>query len=183
MKTTVFYLIIFLSLRYVTSCSPPAQPTDPPVQHADPFYNVNHDDYPLLHLPLINPIEAKRQDGRTPWRIFLPYGSWVRLPNRQDNVYYGYAVEELEKFAVKSDVIMAYSAYVDKDADTYIQENYFHWFVIIPEKEISEGFRTEDEFYEYIQSLGVKDPDWQTPDEAYQQFRKTGCLEWIPDCE
>ena len=76
---------------------------------------------------------------------------------------------------------MAYSAYVDKDSDAYIQENYYHWFVVIPEKKISEGFHTEDEFRQYIQTLGIQDPDWQTPDEAYEQFRRTGCLEWIPD--
>jgi hypothetical protein len=54
--------------------------------------------------------------------------------------------------------------------------------VIIPEKEIAEGFHTEDEFRQYIQTLGIQNPNWQTPDEAYEQFTQTGCLEWIPDC-
>ncbi len=183
MKNTVFYLVLFLSLSYLTSCAPPAQPTFPPVQHIDPFYNINDDDYPLLHLPLIKPIEAKRFDGSSPWRVLLFDGPWVHVPNRQDNFIYFYAIEELEKFAVSNDVIMAYSAYIDKDADAYIQDNYYHWFVVIPEKKISEGFHTEDEFRQYIQTLGIKDPDWQTPDEAYEQFKKTGCLEWIPDCK
>jgi hypothetical protein len=30
MKNTVFYLVLFLSLSYLTSCAPPAQPTNPP---------------------------------------------------------------------------------------------------------------------------------------------------------
>jgi hypothetical protein len=183
MKNTVFYLVLFLSLSYLTSCASPAQPTNPPVQHADPFYNINDDDYPLLHLPLIKPVEAKRQDGRTPWRVFLPYGIFVSVPTRQDNFFYAYNIEELEKFAVSNGVIMAYSAYVDKQADAYIQDNYYHWFVLIPDKEIAEGFHTEDEFREYIQTLGIQDPDWQTPDEAYEQFTQTGCLDWIPDCK
>ena len=174
MKNTVFYLVLFLSFSCLTSCAPPAQPTDP-------FYNINDDDYPLLHLPLIKPIEAERQDGRTPWRVFLPYGMFVSIPNSQEE--YAYDIEELEKFAVSNGVIMAYSAYVDKKADAYIQENYYHWFVLIPEKEIAEGFHTEDEFNQYIQTLGIQDPDWQTPDEAYEQFEQTGCLEWIPDCK
>src|SRR5688572_11850335 len=161
MKNTFFYLVLFLSLSYVTSCAPPAQPTNPPVQHADPFYNINDDDYPLLHLPLIKPFEAKRELGSSPWRVFLHYGPWVSVPNRQDNFFYGYDIEELEKFAVKNGVIMAYSAYVDKEADAYIQDNYYHWFVLIPDKEIAEGFHTEDEFREYIQTLGIQDPDWQ----------------------
>src|SRR5215204_44660 len=107
MKNTVFYLVLFLSLSYVTSCAPPAQPTNPPVQHADPFYNFNDDDYPLIHLPLIKPIDADRVRGESPWRVLSPNGPWVSVPNRQDNFFYVYAIEELEKFAVKNGVIMA----------------------------------------------------------------------------
>jgi hypothetical protein len=183
MKKTFLYLILLLSFSYVTSCAPPTKPTDLPVQHADSFYNINDNDYPLLHLPLIKPIEAKRWDGSTPWRVFLRDGPSVRVPNRPDILYYDYNIEELEKFAVSNGIIMAYTAYVDKEADAYIQENYYHWFVVIPEKKISVGFHTEDEFRQYIQSLGVQDPDWQTPDEAYEQFSRTGCLKWIPDCK
>src|SRR5687767_5918634 len=119
MKNTFFYLVLFLSLSYVTSCAPPAQPTDPPVQHADPFYNINDDDYPLIHLPLIKPIEADREDGRTPWSVFLPYGMFVSVPNSQEEYMYG--IQELEKFAVQNGVIMAYSSYVNKEAVAYIQ--------------------------------------------------------------
>ena len=181
MKNTFFYLVLFLSLSYVTSCAPPAQPTNPPVQHADPFYNINDDDYPLIHLPLIKPIEADREDGRTPWSVFLPSGMFVSVPNSQEEYMYG--IQELEKFAVQNGVIMAYSSYVNKEAVAYIQANYYHWFVLIPDKKIAEGFHTEDEFNQYIQTLGIQEPDWQTPDEAYEQFTQTGCLDWIPDCK
>lgn len=174
--------MLLLSISYLTSCTSPVQRTDSAIQHADPFYNINHNDYPLLHLPLIKPIEAKRQDGRTPWRVFLPYGLWVSVPDRQDNFFYSYDIEELEKIAVSNGVIMAYSAYVDKEADAYIQDDYYHWFVLIPDKKIAEGFHTEDEFLQYIQTLGISNPDWQMPDEAYDTFEQTGCLDWIPDC-
>jgi len=181
MKKTAFYLMILFSLSYVVSCVSSAQHTDSPVQHADPFYNINHNDYPLQHLPLIKPIEADHQDdGSSQWRVFSIYGPWVDIPNTHES--YPYSIEELEKFAVKNGAIMAYSAYVDTTADAYIQDNYYHWFVLIPDKEIAKGFHTEDEFREYIQTLGIQDPDWQTPDEAYEQFKQTGCLEWIPDC-
>lgn len=181
MKKIFFYWILFL---FMTSCAPPVQPTVQPVQHTDPFYNINHNDYPLLHLPLIKPIEAKRFDGSTPWGVFLTYGPSVRIPDKQEVIYYGYNIEELEKFAVSNGVIMAYSAYLDKKADAYIQNNYYHWFVIVPEKKIAEGFHTEDEFHQYIQALGIQELDWQTPDEAYAEFRDTGgCLDWIPDCK
>ena len=174
MKKTTFYLIFILSISYLTSCTPP-------VQHADPFYNINRDDFPLSHLPLIKPTEATRLRSSSPWRISSSYGPWVSKPNSQE-VYY-YNIEELEKFAVKNDIIMAYSEYVDKRADSYIQDNYYHWFVIFPDKKIAEGFHTEDEFRQYIQTLGISNPDWQTPDEAYEQFAETGCLEWFPDCD
>ncbi|MDQ3004854.1 MAG: hypothetical protein M3R47_05655 [Chloroflexota bacterium] len=180
-KKTAVYLMILFSLSYVTSCAPPAQPTAPPVQHTDPFYNFNDDDYPLLNLPLIKPFEAKRLDGSSPWSVFSIYGPYVSVPNSQEEYIYG--IQELEKFAVQNGVIMAYSSYVNKEAVAYIQENYYHWFVIIPEKEIAEGFHTEDEFNQYIQTLDIQDPDWQTPDKAYEQFEQTGCLEWIPDCK
>lgn len=171
----------------MTSCAPPAQPTDLPFEHADPFYNINHDDYPLLHLPLIKPIEAKCEDGRSPWNLELIDTLWIKLPKGQGqevNTYYGFSrVEELEKFTVKDGVIMAYSAYVDPQAGAYIQNAFFHWFVMVPSKNITKGFHIEEEFREYIQTLDVPDPDWQTPDEAYKQFRQTGCLKWIPDCK
>jgi hypothetical protein len=108
---------------------------------------------------------------------------FVSIPNEQGNVFYPYDIEELEKFAVENGVIMAYSAYIDTEADAYIQDNYYHWFVLIPNQEIAEGFHTEAEFREYIQTLGIQNLNWHTPDEAYEQFSKTGCLEWFPDCD
>jgi hypothetical protein len=83
---------------------------------------------------------------------------------------------------VKNGIIMAYSAYVDKEADTYIQDNYYHWFVLIPDKKIAEGFHTESDFNQYIQTLGIQNPDWQKPNEVYKKFAQTGCLDWMPDC-
>jgi hypothetical protein len=181
MKRLIFYLLVVLATIGLSSCATSAQPTNPPVQHADPYYNINDNDYPLLHLPLIKPIEADREDGRTPWRVFLPYGMFVSIPNSQEE--YAYDIEELEKFSVQNGVIMAYSSYVDTQADAFIQKNYYHWFVTIPDKNITKEFHTEDEFNQYIQTLGIKNPDWQTPDEAYKKFAETGCLDWIPDCK
>jgi hypothetical protein len=139
---------------------------------------------------LIKPIKATREGSFSPWYLGLGYTISVEIPN-SNNVYYDYdVVKELEKIAVKNDVVMAYSSYVDKETgaytdketDAYIRDNYYHWIVIVPDKEIAKGFHTEDEFREYIQTLGIQNPDWQTPDEAYDKFIQTGCLEWIPDC-
>ena len=54
---------------------------------------------------------------------------------------------------------------------------------MVPTKNITKGFHTEDEFRQYIQTLGIQDPDWQTPDAAFAKYAQTGCLDWIPDCK
>ena len=174
-QKTVFCLIFLLSISYVTSCTRR-------VQHSDPFYNPNDNDFPRNHLPLIDPIEATSKNSSSPWRLELANVLWIDLPN--SDVDYPYAhVDELEKLSVINGVIMVYSSYVDKQADAYIQNNYYHWFVMVPSKNITVGFHTEDEFDQYIQTLGVQNPEWQTPDEAFKKFAETGCLEWIPDCQ
>ena len=173
MKKTVFCLIFLLSISSVTSCTQR-------VQHSDPFYNEYDDEF--SRLPLIKPIKAIQNGSFSPWYLGLGNPIWIEIPN-SNKVYYVYSiVKELEKISAESGVVMAYSSYVDKQADAYIQDDYYHWFVVVPDKEITKGFHTEDEFREYIQTLGIQNPDWQTPEEAYDKFMQTGCLDWIPDC-
>ena len=175
MKKMAFYFLFFISICSLTNCSSR-------VKHADPFYNVEQL-FSIPRIPLIEPTEVEYRESHHHWRIFIDYNLSVRVPTRPDNFIYSYDVNELEKFAVENGVIMAYSAYVDTEADAYIQDNFYHWFVLIPDQEIAEGFQTEAEFREYIQSLGIQDPNWRTPDEARKQFLRTGCLEWFPDCD
>jgi hypothetical protein len=181
MKKPVFYLILILSLSFLTGCTPS-------VHHDDPFYNYNDSDFPRDHLPLIKPVEATRERPSSPWRLRLLNVIYITLPKSQEQdllhtYYYGY-VEELEKFAVKDGVIVAYSAYVNDQADPFILNDFYHWFVMVPGENITKGFHTEDAFRQSIQTLGVdiEESDWQTPDEAFDTFLETGCLEWIPDC-
>jgi hypothetical protein len=173
MKNIFHLLVLIIIVGILTSCSHP-------IQHADPFYNVSND-FSLDRIPLIQPFEITQIDSSSDWRIFLPYGLWVSVPNTQFE--YAYNIKKLEKFSVINSIIIAYSSYIDQDAPTYIQENYYHWFVIIPEKKIVEGFQKEDEFRNYIQLLGMEDPNWETPEDALNQFKRTGCLKWIPDCK
>lgn len=176
-KVVLCLLMLLLSLSCILDYSPPER-------YVDPFYNFDDGFNSSLYLPLIKPIDAvsltTSEAGESLWVVFLARGTWVSVPNSQNSLAHYDTIEELEKFAVKDGAILAYSAYVDKEADPYIQENYYHWFVLIPDKKIAEGFQTEDEFREYIQALGIQDPSWQTPDEAFDKFKKTGCLEWIP---
>lgn len=179
-KVVLCLFMLLLSLSCILDYSPPER-------YADPFYNFNDGFDSSLYLPLIKPIDAVSltisEAGESLWVVFLARGTWVSVPNSQNNLAHYDTIEELEKFAVKDGAILAYSAYVDKEADPYIQENYYHWFVLIPEKKIAEGFQTEEEFSNYIQTLGIQNPNWQTPNEAFDKFKKTGCLDWIPDCK
>lgn len=176
-KKTALCTLILLSIGYLVGCTRI-------IHHPDPFYNVgSYDDFPRNHLPLIKPIEATRERSSFPWKVnLMPHGPWVSVPNSQDE-YCFCQIEELEKFAVENGVIMAYSPYIDEQANAYIQDNFYHWFVIIPAQEITKGFLTEAEFLQYIGAMGIESPNWQTPDDAFDTFMKTGCLDWIPDCK
>ncbi len=180
MTNKILFFMILLSICFLPSCSPK-------IQHADYFYNYNDSDFPRDHLPIINPVEATRDRPNYPWGMKLLKVLWIDLPKSKEQevqeVYGYYRIEEIEKFAVKEGVIMAYSAYVDQQADLYVLNDFYHWFVMIPSEDITKGFHTEDEFNRYIETIGIEDPDWQTPDDAFDTFLKTGCLDWFPDCK
>lgn len=180
MKIAYFQLIIFLHISLLASCTHL-------VHHADPFYDLKSSDYPRGHFPLIKPVEVTHDISSSSWNLKLLNSLHIDLPKSQEQdiveVYIYSRVAELDKFAVKDGVILAYSAYVNQQADAYIQNGFYHWFVMVPSKNITVGFHTQDEFHQYIQTLGIQDPDWQTPDEAFNKFMDSGCLDWIPDCK
>jgi hypothetical protein len=179
MKINYLHLMILLSFCFMTSCTPI-------VNHSDPFYNYNGNDFPRDYLPILYPVEATRVNSNSSWSLDLLNSLPVDLPKITEQevqkVYIYSRVGELEKFGVQAGVIMAYSGYVNHQADAFIQENFYHWFVMIPSENITKGFHTEAEFNEYIGTIGIKNPVWQTPDEAFDTFIKTGCLDWFPDC-
>jgi hypothetical protein len=178
MKKAAYFLILVLILILILSCLTGCTAR---TEHRDPFYN--YDDFSMNRIPLINPIEINRLDGAAPWDLELQPGMWVDYPNSQGLLYlYGH-VHAPEKFAVDNGVIMAYSPYVDPAAGAFIQDHFYHWFVSIPADDLTEGFSTEAAFLAYCQDLGIAEPDWQAPDAAWEQFRKTGCLAWLPDCD
>ena len=172
--------MVLFSVCFLASCSPK-------IQHADSFYNYNDNDFPRDHLPVINPVEATRDRPNSTWNLELLNSLHIDLPKSDEQevrkVYIYSHVEELEKIAVKDGVIMAYSGHVNEQADAYIQENSYYWFVMIPREDITVGFHTEDEFTRYIETMNIQDPDWQTPDDAFDTFLETGCLDWFPDCK
>ncbi len=179
MNKRIFQLMGFLIISFLTSCTPL-------VDHADPFYDLNGSDYPRGHIPLIKPVEVTRDIFSSSWNLDLLNSVHIDLPKSQEqevvDVYIYSRIDELGKFAVEDGVIMAYSPHIDQQADPYIQNNFYYWFVMVPSENITKGFHTEEEFRQYIQTLGIQDPDWQTPDDVYDRFLNSGgCLEWIPE--
>jgi hypothetical protein len=168
---------IILAALYLSSCNSR-------VQHPDEFYN-DDGDFPLLRFPLIKPYYVDRFNSVNPWILRLQGYLWVNIGSDA----YKYDVTDARKLSVESRIIMAYSPYVDEhpfddpQVDQSIREHYYHWFAAIPDKNIEVGFENESAFLEYIHSLGIQQPDWQTPDDVFNEFEQTGCLDWIPDCK
>jgi hypothetical protein len=173
MKKATFYFLVILAAICLSSCNTI-------VHHADPFYNDDGSNaFPYERFPLIKPYFAYRSRSSSPWMLKL-HNLWV---NASSTDWYPYSVKDLNQLSVKDGVILLYSPYTDEQAPVNIRDNYYHWFVIIINNDITMGFRDENKFQAYIQSLGIQNPNWQTPDEVFKKFEQTGCLDWIPDCK
>src|SRR6266542_3583743 len=180
MKKELIYILIILLVIGLSGCSNV-------VQHTDPFYNDDGgDDFPYTQFPLIKPYYVYTMDVGSPWIIELlgtNGGLHVTAPKNEEGAVYSYDVWDVRKIDVQEGIIMAYSPYVNDEVPQSIQDNYYHWFVIVPDEQNTMGFHDENAFQAYIQKLGIQNPDWQTPKDAINQFENTGCLPWIPDCQ
>lgn len=146
--------------------------------HEDEFYN-DMGAYPSARLPLIKPYELYSKEGE-PWSLNLFTGLWSPPPD--DTLLYN-NVLNVEKISLKNSVIMAYSPYIDGDISPSMKKYVYHWFVIVPDKDIAEGFYNENAFLKYIQQFGIQEPDWREPSDVYDEYVETECLDWIPDCK
>lgn len=151
-------------------------------KHADSFYDVNSA-MDRRRIPLVKPLYMLQLSSPDDWSMSLRPTIYITYPNSKEPEKIYSHIYDINKFAVVNGAILAFSPNVDENADSYIQENYFHWFVLTPDQEITKGFQTEEEFTQYIHTLGIQDPDWLDPVKVYRQFNWTGCLDWIPDCE
>lgn len=171
MKKLVWCFTLILTTFYLLGCSSR-------VHHDDPFYN-DPGEFAYSRIPLIKPYYVDRMDGISPWEMSGVTRLWAPPPN---DWYSYWNIHDVRKLSVENGVIMVYSPYIDEQTDQSIRENYFHWFVIIPDKNITEGFDKEETFLDYIQQYGILQIDWLEPKDVYKEFRQTGCLDWIPDC-
>lgn len=171
MKKIIFSIVATLVILVSVSCNPR-------IRHDDSFYNYSGD-FEHLRFPLIKPYYMDFMDDGYFWGFRLDDGFEAPSPN--DNWTY-LTIYGVTKLSVIDRVIMVYSPYVSDRADENIKENFLHWFVIVPDKQIETGFETEGEFLEYIHQFGIQQPEWLDPFEVFKEFEQTGCLDWIPDC-
>lgn len=128
-----------------------------------------------LRFPLLEPYYAIQVNDEG-WDIPL------HIEPSKTNCLHCVDIHDIEKFAVNDGAIMVYSSYskqIDIGGGVFKE---LHWFILIPE-EAELGYETEEEFINNIQQYGISQPQWQEPLTILQTYEKTGCLEWIPDCE
>ena len=168
MKITKSIILCIVLLTITCSCIFSSR-----FESSNPFY-VSSGDWDFLRLPLIEPYEIIKVDESLGWTMDL------FIAPVEENYYR--SVKKIEEIAIEKDIIFIHSSYIESSAEVLGKDVLF-WFVIVPEAGIEKGFETEEEFLDYTQEIGIDTINWFDPLTAFQQFEKTGCLDWIPDCK
>lgn len=164
------YEILFLIVVLLSGCRPSFQ------WHEDPFYkDVGKSD--SLRFPLIMPYYVTYLDKEYSWQMPL------LADPPSESTYYYFNLHDIRKLSVENGVIIVYTPYIEHNIDQSLGQKIFHWFVIVPGSNIEAGFEDEDTFLDYIKQFDIYQPIWLNPDEVYEQFFQTGCLDWIPGCQ
>jgi hypothetical protein len=163
-------LLILLLAIVVTGCFTFGK------KHEDPFYN-DAGTYDSGRLPLLNPYYLVYIDEQYAWQMPIK----GNFPDDQYS-YNGGDLLEVTKVAVENGVIMVYTPRI-RSVDESVGQKVLHWFVMIPSnKNFEMGFDSETELLNYLQEFGIGEPHWVDPSAAYEEFSKSGCLSWVPDC-
>ena len=137
-------------------------------RQSDPFYEDSGEGK-FLVVPLIKPYRVVTDEGTSVgWQMDLLENPPVTR------------IRSIEKIAVHHDAIMIFAP---TNPQIFPTDPMWHWIVIVPDQKIEVGFASEEDFLKYIREFGINEPKWVNPLDAFKQFEKTGCLEWIPDCE
>jgi len=139
----------------------------------DEFYvGARHASGTASRLPLLDPYVAILSDTADSdgWRFSLKQDH-----NNKEDLLNNYFYILIKQLAIEKGVLMVNSNHFTKTKS-------LAWFVFIPSQKIEIGFKSEEEFRQYIAGYGIQNPRWMIPQAAYRQFRETSCLYWIPDC-
>lgn len=165
MKYTLIFIlpILLIAILSCKSSSPKK------VKHSDSFYNDSGEGR-FLVVPLIKP-----------YRVVIDEGAGIGWQmDFQEKYHASVGILSIEKIAVEKGVIMIFAP---TTPEISLSNSSWDWIVIIPDQKIEEGFEYEKNFLNYIRQYGIEEPNWVEPLEAFQQFEKSGCLSWIPNCE
>jgi len=140
----------------------------------DEFYvGARYESGTASRLPLLDPYFALLPDDskNKEWRLTLEQDH----DSQEDPLYNYVRIIKIKQLSIEKGVLMINSTFFSKNMS-------LAWFVLIPSQKIETGFESEEEFRQYIAGYGIQDPRWMTPQAAYEQFKETSCLYWIPDC-
>jgi hypothetical protein len=140
----------------------------------DDFYRSGSE-WDHLRFPLIKPYYAIYITDELGWGIPLHSGI------SDSNIYYYTQLNDVQEISVENGVIMVYTPY-EQDVEESIGENVYNWFVFMPDQNIEMGFDNEEDFLAYIQSYGIQQSSWRTPDDILKEYDELWCLPWIPTC-
>ena len=143
----------------------------------DSFYGYGGSARDYLRFPLIKPYYAIYLSDEVGWQIPLD----LEGDPSQVDLYYYLSLPHVQKIAVDNGVIMVYAPY-ELLTDKTINHNVPQWYTLVVDQNIEKGFETEAEFLAYIQQFGIDQPAWREPDDILQEYDRTHCLDWIPDC-
>ena len=169
MKPIRYITFIFVLMTMVCGCNG----SSPRFQSSDPFYRSSGG-RDFLRIPLIKPYDTIKGDEKYGWTIDLKVS-----PSKEATYYI--SIKDVKKIAIEKGMILVYTPYKEESAEG-LGEKVLYWFVLFPERNTEKGFDNENEFQKYIQDNGLQKPTWLDPNMVFQQFDKTSCLDWIPDC-
>lgn len=164
MKFASFFVLLVLLISTL-SCRTSSQKK---TRQSDPFYEDSGEGK-FLVVPLIKPYRVVTdEDSSVGWQMDLLENPPVTR------------VRHIEKITVQQGAIIVFAP---TNPQIFPSDPMWHWIVIVPDQKIEVGFASEKDFLKYIREFGIDEPNWVNPLDAFKQFEKTGCLEWIPDCE
>ncbi|PQL91142.1 hypothetical protein [Apibacter adventoris] len=166
-------ITIIITVNFISCTQNESKKLNKTQMNKDPFYTENSG-YDYIRFPLIKPYETISLNKGEEWAIKSDF-----KPKTPAEIVKAYGIQKINILLRK--IIICYC---EKYPIIGGEEFPKAWFIFIPEKNINKGFTTEQEFRAYLQTQGIQKEqiEWNTPKELYEQFSKTYCLSWIPDC-
>lgn len=188
MKRThmISLLILFILIWCFTALVAPKNGNEDAILPAqnekrkEEFFYEDTGDWDAMRLPLVYPYEILKLDQKLEINQKLGWSMKLYVPPEEKDLHY-YTIHDVQGVSVENRIIMIYSSY-SGGVDPWSGQKILYWFILVPDERIEKGFETKTEFLSFVKKYGIDQPNWMSPDMAYNRFVSTGCLEWIPGC-